>query len=208
MWAIIPINNFNESFSRLSNILKKEQRKEMTQILATQVLDALTPIASVEKIIVLSNEIEWLSSFGNKKITVLPESDTEQFSKKIDYTTQWIQNQGVTAMLYLSIDLPYIQQEDIENLISQHISGLSIVEAKKDNGTNALILDLPTKMEFQFGPNSFSKHLAEARSKNINTTIVNIEYLSLDLDDWNDLHLFKKNSVENKFSQFINRNNF
>ena len=208
MWAIIPINNFNESFSRLSNVLKKEQRKEMTQILATQVLDALTPIASVEKIIVLSNEIEWLSSFGNKKITVLPESDTEQFSKKIDYTTQWIQNQGVTAMLYLSIDLPYIQQEDIENLISQHISGLSIVEAKKDNGTNALILDLPTKMEFQFGPNSFSKHLAEARSKNINTTIVNIECLSLDLDDWNDLHLFKKNSVENKFSQFINRNNF
>ena len=208
MWAIIPINNFNESFSRLSNVLNKKQREEMTQILATQVLDALTPIASVEKIIVLSNEIEWLSSFGNKKITVLPESDTEQFSKKIDYTTQWIQNQGVTAMLYLSIDLPYIQQEDIENLISQHISGLSIVEAKKDNGTNALILDLPTKMEFQFGPNSFSKHLAEARSKNINTTIVNIECLSLDLDDWNDLHLFKKNSVENKFSQFINRNNF
>ena len=208
MWAIIPINNFNESFSRLSNVLNKKQREEMTQILATQVLDALTPIASVEKIIVLSNEIEWLSSFWNKKITVLPESDTEQFSKKIDNTTQWIQNQGVTAMLYLSIDLPYIQQEDIENLISQHISGLSIVEAKKDNGTNALILDLPTKMEFQFGPNSFSKHLAEARSKNINTTIVNIEYLSLDLDDWNDLHLFKKNSVENKFSQFINRNNF
>ena len=208
MWAIIPINNFNESFSRLSNVLNKKQREEMTQILATQVLDALTPIASVEKIIVLSNEIEWLSSFWNKKIVVLPEPDTEQFSKKIDNTAQWIQSQGVTAMLYLSIDLPYIQQEDIENLISQHISSLSIVEAKKDNGTNALILDLPTKMEFQFGPNSFSKHLAEARSKNINTTIVNIEYLSLDLDDWNDLHLFKKNSVENKFSQFINRNNF
>ena len=208
MWAIIPINNFNESFSRLSNVLNKKQREEMTQILATQVLDALTPIASVEKIIVLSNEIEWLSSFWNKKIVVLPEPDTEQFSKKIDNTAQWIQSQGVTAMLYLSIDLPYIQQEDIENLISQHISGLSIVEAKKDNGTNALILDLPTKMEFQFGPNSFSKHLAEARSKNINTTIVNIEYLSLDLDDWNDLHLFKKNSVESKFSQFINRNNF
>ena len=208
MWAIIPINNFNESFSRLSNVLNKKQREEMTQILATQVLDALTPIVSVEKIIVLSNEIEWLSSFWNKKIVVLPEPDTEQFSEKIDNTAQWIQSQGVTAMLYLSIDLPYIQQEDIENLISQHISGLSIVEAKKDNGTNALILDLPTKMEFQFGPNSFSKHLAEARSKNINTTIVNIECLSLDLDDWNDLHLFKKNSVENKFSQFINRNNF
>jgi len=208
VWAIIPINNFNESFSRLSNVLNKKQREEMTQILATQVLDALTPIASVEKIIVLSNEIEWLSSFWNKKIVVLPEPDTEQFSEKIDNTAQWIQSQGVTAMLYLSIDLPYIQQEDIENLISQHISGLSIVEAKKDNGTNALILDLPTKMEFQFGPNSFSKHLAEARSKNINTTIVNIEYLSLDLDDWNDLHLFKKNSVESKFSQFINQNNF
>ena len=208
MWAIIPINNFDESFSRLSNVLNNEQRKEMTQILATQVLDALTPIESVKKIIVLSNELEWLNSCLNKKITVLPEPETEQFSEKIDYTAQWIQNQGIITMLYLSIDLPYIQQMDIENLISHHISGLSIVEANKDHGTNALILDLPTKMEFKFGPNSFSKHLEEARSKNIDTTIVNIECLSLDLDDWSDLELFKKNPVENKFSHFIDRNNF
>ena len=208
MWAIIPINNFDESFSRLSNVLNNEQRKEMTQILATQVLDALTPIESVKKIIVLSNELEWLNSFLNKKITVLPEPETEQFSKKIDYIAQWIQNQGILTMLYLSIDLPYIQQMDIENLISHHISGLSIVEANKDHATNALILDLPTKMEFKFGPNSFSKHLEEARSKNIDTTIVKIECLSLDLDDWSDLELFKKNPVENKFSHFIDRNNF
>ena len=64
MWALIPINDFTESLSRLSDYLDRDQRREITQILATQVFQALYPIESIEKIVVLSNEIEWLESFS------------------------------------------------------------------------------------------------------------------------------------------------
>ena len=56
MWALIPINNFSESFSRLSEHLDSDQLSELTKILATQVFEALCSIRSIEKIVVLSNE--------------------------------------------------------------------------------------------------------------------------------------------------------
>ena len=95
MWALIPINDFTESLSRLSDYLDRDQRREITQILATQVFEALYPIESIEKIVVLSNEIEWLKSFENPKITILKDPEVKQLKEKIAHAVNWIQSQGV-----------------------------------------------------------------------------------------------------------------
>ena len=51
------------------------------------------------------------------------------------------------------------------------------------------------------------KHLAAAESQKINTKIVDIEHLSLDLDTWNDLQEFKNDFMHTQLSTFINRYN-
>ena len=207
MWALIPINDFSESFSRLSKHLDSDRRRELTQILATQVFEALCSIRSIEKIVVLSNEREWLKSFDNQKITILKDPETKKLKAKITHAAKWIQNQGIQQMLYLSVDLPFVQETDITKFIAEHQGGLSIVKAHKENGTNALILDLPAILEFQFGVNSFDKHLAAAKAQKINTKIVKIKNLSLDVDTWNDLQEFKKSSINTQFLNFIQRHN-
>ena len=207
MWALIPINDFSESFSRLSEHLDSDRRRELTQILATQVFEVLCSIRSIEKIVVLSNEKEWLKSFDNQKITILKDPEIKKLKAKITHAAEWIQNQGIQQMLYLSVDLPFIQETDIAKFISGHQGGLSIVKAHKENGTNALILDLPTTLEFQFGVNSFDKHLAAAKAQKINTKILEIKNLSLDIDTWNDLQEFKKSSMNTQFLNFIQRHN-
>jgi len=207
MWALIPINDFSESFSRLSEHLDSDRRRELTQILATQILEALFPIKSIENIVVLSNEREWLKSFDNQKITILKDPETKKLKAKITHAAKWIQNQGIQQMLYLSVDLPFVQETDITKFIAEHQGGLSIVKAHKENGTNALILDLPATLEFQFGVNSFDKHLAAAKAQKINTKIVKIKNLSLDVDTWNDLQEFKKSSINTQFLNFIQRHN-
>ena len=207
MWALIPINNFSESFSRLSEHLDSDRRRELTQILATQVFEVLCSIQSIEKIVVLSNEKEWLNSFDNQKITILKDPEIKKLKAKITHAAEWIQNQGIQQMLYLSVDLPFIQETDIAKFIAEHQGGLSIVKAHKENGTNALILDLPATLEFQFGVNSFDKHLAAAKAQKINTKIVEIKNLSLDVDTWNDLQEFKKSSTNTQFLNFIQRHN-
>ena len=205
MWALIPINDFSGSLSRLSEHLDRDQRKEMTQILATQVIEALYSVQSIEKIVVLSNERQWLKSFDNQKIIILKDPEIKKLKAKITHAANWIQSQGANRMLYLSVDLPFVQEKDITKFITEHQGGLSIVKAHKENGTNALILDFPAILEFQFGVNSFDKHLATAKAQKINTKIVEIENLSLDIDTWDDLQEFKNNSMNTQFSNFINR---
>ena len=207
MWALIPINDFSESFSRLSEHLDIDQRRELTKILATHVFEALCSIRTIEKIVVLSNEREWLKSFDNQKITILKDPEIKRLKEKITHTSKWIQNQGIQQMLYLSVDLPFVQETDIAKFIAEHQGGLSIVKAHKENGTNALILDLPATLEFQFGVNSFDKHLAAAKAQKINTKILKIKNLSLDIDTWNDLQEFKKSSMNTQFLNFIQRHN-
>tara|TARA_Y100001947_G_C10305051_1_gene289001 strand:- start:190 stop:816 length:627 start_codon:yes stop_codon:yes gene_type:complete len=205
MWALIPINDFSGSLSRLSEHLDRDQRKEMTQILATQVIEALYSVQSIEKIVVLSNERQWLKSFDNQKIIILKDPEIKKLKAKITHAANWIQSQGADQMLYLSVDLPFVQEKDITKFITEHQGGLSIVKAHKENGTNALILDFPAILEFQFGVNSFDKHLATAKAQKINTKIVEIKNLSLDIDTWDDLQEFKNNSMNTQFSNFINR---
>ena len=205
MWALIPINDFSGSLSRLSEHLNRDQRKEMTQILATQVIEALYSVQSIEKIVVLSNERQWLKSFDNQKIIILKDPEIKKLKAKITHAANWIQSQGANQMLYLSVDLPFVQEKDITKFITEHQGGLSIVKAHKENGTNALILDFPAILEFQFGVNSFDKHLATAKAQKINTKIVEIKNLSLDIDTWDDLQEFKNNSMNTQFSNFINR---
>ena len=205
MWALIPINDFSGSLSRLSEHLSRDQRKEMTQILATQVIEALYSVQSIEKIVVLSNERQWLKSFDNQKIIILKDPEIKKLKAKITHAANWIQSQGADQMLYLSVDLPFVQEKDITKFITEHQGGLSIVKAHKENGTNALILDFPAILEFQFGVNSFDKHLATAKAQKINTKIVEIKNLSLDIDTWDDLQEFKNNSMNTQFSNFINR---
>ena len=176
-------------------------------IYVVHVFEALCSIRTIEKIVVLSNEREWLKSFDNQKITILKDPEIKRLKEKITHTSKWIQNQGIQQMLYLSVDLPFVQETDIAKFIAEHQGGLSIVKAHKENGTNALILDLPATLKFQFGVNSFDKHLAAAKAQKINTKIVEIKNLSLDIDTWDDLQVFKKSSMNTQFLNFIRRHN-
>ena len=93
---------------------------------------------------------------------------------------------GAKKLIYLSIDLPLVEEKDIIRMIESHSEGLTIVEAKKDGGTNALICDLPRRISFQFGTNSFRKHVQASKIEKLKTNIQSIEGLSFDLDDQDD----------------------
>jgi len=177
--------------SRLSHLLNQEERTELTKTLASQTLKILNKIETIDKIIVMTHESEWIQSLSIKKIITIDEFDVHSLKKKIEKASNWIEKQNVKRMMYLSIDLPFVTQADVELFIDSHKKGITIVEANKDGGTNALILDMPRMIDFQFGENSFKKHVRSAENANITIRIFNNKALSLDLDDENDFKKFK-----------------
>ena len=191
MWALIPINSFNASMSRLSSLLNQEERIELTKILAIQTLNILNKIEAIDKIIVMTHETEWIESLSIEKITTIDDFDVPVLKKKIEKASNWMEKQKAKRIIYLSIDLPFINLTDVETFINSHKKGMTIVEADKDGGTNALILDMPRMIDFQFGENSFKKHIQSAENANITIKVFKNRALSSDLDDENDFKKFK-----------------
>ena len=190
MWAVIPINSFLKTMTRLSKILDQNKRIELTKMMADQMINYLTDIPEIEKIVMLTNESQWVKTYQNNKIIHCEDKASISLKENINHTADWLHQQGVKRMLYVSIDLPFVLKDDLIEIIEQHTQGLTIVEAKKDGGTNSLIIDLSYSMKFQFGKNSFERHIKKAKSLGIETKVLQIEGLSFDLDsvdDWKDL---------------------
>jgi len=190
MWAVIPINSFLKTMTRLSKIVDQNNRIELTKMMADQIINYLINISEIEKIVLLTNESQWVKTHNNNKIIHRKDKTSMGLKENINQTADWLHQQGVKRMLYVSIDLPFAVKDDLTELIDQHTQGLTIVEAKKDGGTNALIIDLSYSMKFQFGKDSFERHIKKAKSLEIQTTVLQIEGLSFDLDnvdDWKDL---------------------
>ena len=186
MWAIIPINEFSRSFTRLSSVLDLEQRMELAKNLSSRLIQILITVDEVEKIVLFTCEKNWPGELQHSKLVLRKDEDKKPLKQKIDSVADWAYGSGAKKMMYLSIDLPIVEKKDITQIIDSHKHGLTLVQAKKDGGTNALIADLPRKINFQFGADSFRKHLEAAKLEKLKTNIQSTEGLSFDLDDHDD----------------------
>ena len=186
MWAIIPINEFSRSFTRLSSVLDLEQRMELAKNLSSRLIQILLAVDEVEKIVLFTCEKNWPGELQHSKLVLRNDEDKKPLKQKIDSVADWAYGSGAKKMMYLSIDLPIVEKKDITQIIDSHKHGLTLVQAKKDGGTNALIADLPRKINFQFGADSFRKHLEAAKLEKLKTNIQSTEGLSFDLDDHDD----------------------
>ena len=192
MWAIIPINEFSRSFTRLSSVLDLEQRMELAKNLSSRLIQILLAVDEVEKIVLFTCEKNWPGEMQHSRLVLRKDEDKKPLKQKIDSVADWAFGSGAKKMMYLSIDLPLLEKEDIIEMIDSHKDGLTLIEAKKDGGTNALISDLPRRINFQFGTDSFQKHIEAAKSEKLSINIQSIERLSFDLDDHDDWELLIK----------------
>ena len=186
MWAIIPINEFSRSFTRLSSVLDLKQRMELAKNLSSRLIRILLAVDEVEKVVLFTCEKNWPGELQHSKLVLRKDEDKKPLKQKIDSVADWAYGSGAKKMMYLSIDLPIVEKKDITQIIDSHKHGLTLVQAKKDGGTNALIADLPRKINFQFGADSFRKHLEAAKLEKLKTNIQSTEGLSFDLDDHDD----------------------
>ena len=143
MWAIIPINSFKKTMTRLSDVLNTNQRIKLTKLLTQQIIDHLLGIPEIEKIVLLTNETEWAQSFDDERVILKANQDRFSLKENINQTTDWLWEQGAKQILYLSIDLPLASKDDVLDLINQHRNGLTLVIANKD-AVSYTHLTLPT----------------------------------------------------------------
>ena len=99
-------------------------------------------------------------------------------------------------MLALPADIPLVQPEDISHLLLAHRKatqsdsrGFTIVPARDERGSNAVLCSPARAIPLQFGENSFLPHLAAAKGRGIEPVVVKLSRVALDIDTPGDLAL-------------------
>jgi len=100
---------------------------------------------------------------------------------------------GARAVLIVPVDLPELLARDVEKMIAlgEESPCVVIAPARRDGGTNALLLNPAGLIHFAFGENSFTEHEQRAEQVGARVHVYHSETLAFDLDLPEDLEKFR-----------------
>jgi 2-phospho-L-lactate guanylyltransferase len=201
-WAIIPVKPLRDSKSRLSHILSSDERAALTRQILGHTLEVLEDVRGIYRTLVVSRDPAVLKVARQHGASTFSESDRQGLNMALTRATHIAVAQQANSILVLPSDLPFLTQEDVEMMINgvemasrngngngYHVQKRALTICSDDNeeGTNALVLSPPTGFTFQYGPDSFHRHLEEAESIGMSPRIIHAPGIKFDLDteeDW------------------------
>ncbi len=189
IWAIVPVKPLNRAKSRLAPVLTREQRARLSRRLLVNTLDVLAKVPAIEHTLVVSRDSSALALARKHGARTVTERGKPRLDRALIRATLVAQGYGVSAVLVLPADLPLITAEAIEDFIA-HAKEAPIVVLAPDHhgtGTNALLSAPPGLIEYEFGPDSFHRHLARAQESGVRVEVCSLPSVALDLDNPEDL---------------------
>lgn len=189
VWAILPVKSLDRAKQRLSNILSPDERRELMLNSARDVLTALSRSSQLSGILLVSKDASALAlgrEYGARNLIV--DSDDGQ-SDAINQAVEILRMNAVKATLTIPGDAPLVMAHDIDVVCNTLKKGpsLTIVSNSDGTGSNCIGASPPDLIPYQFGCNSFARHVSSARQAGIAPTILKLPRLELDIDTESDI---------------------
>ncbi len=192
-WAIVPIKPLRSAKSRLSSVLTDDERAELSQKMLVHTLDVLAEVPEIERTLVISRDSQALSLARRHGARTLTERGTPQLNNALVRATLVAQGYSVSGVLVIPADLPLLRAEDVTTLIERAHDPpvVVIVPDRRHSGTNALLASPPGLIEYDFGPDSFERHVHRAEQAGARVEICEIPSIGLDVDLPEDLEFLR-----------------
>lgn len=207
-WAIIPVKPLRLGKSRLSGILSQDARAELNRRMLQHTLEVLTSMPEISRVLVVSRDAKVLSLARQAGATTVQEFGPQTYLPTLESASLKDQSHSLLnrslaqaarialdfnarSVLVVPADLPQLQRTDIQAMLSLDRDPPLVVIApdRTCQGTNALLLDPPNTIPFEFGPGSYERHCQLAALANARCVTVENPALALDLDTPEDLSL-------------------
>jgi 2-phospho-L-lactate/phosphoenolpyruvate guanylyltransferase len=190
LWTIVPIRGLAASKSRLAGTINDAERKALNEWMLRTVLEAIAANeTSLERCLVVSPSADALALASSLGAKTLVEPAGAGLNQGLAIAASHAAEQGATRLLVLSADLPYVTGKAIDGLLAVAREGDWVVVGADHTrtGTNALVLNLPTKFVFRFGEGSLLRHREEAIRTGAAVVVHRDDALAHDLDSPADL---------------------
>ena len=189
---LIPIKDPTHAKTRLADLLSPDERRRLAWAMFEDVSRAVRSCSKPDSVVVVTSfepAIEHARRYG---WDVLVEESQASESASIDRASRALLERGFDTVMRLPADLPLVQSEDIDALLSieLHAPAALLVPSREGTGTNAMIRRPPNIFPSRFGPNSLALHREEAARARAQFIVVNNSRIALDIDEPSDLELF------------------
>ncbi|HUS84730.1 MAG TPA: 2-phospho-L-lactate guanylyltransferase [Anaerolineales bacterium] len=194
LWAIVPVKPLRRAKSRLSGVLNRDERELLSQRMLIHTLDLLREVKEIERTLVVSRDSKALSIARKHGARTVAEHGTPELNNALVRATVVAQQYGISGVLVIPADLPLLRMEDIEKLINSAIDPPVVVIApdRRGRGTNALLSSPPGLIEYDFGNDSFERHIARAKAAGVRLVVCEIPSIGLDVDLPEDLEYLQE----------------
>jgi 2-phospho-L-lactate guanylyltransferase len=187
---LIPIKDPTHAKTRLAEFLSDDERRRLAWAMFEDVIEAATAAREPDRVVLVSSFQPALENARSLGWEVLIEESQISESASVDWASRVLSGGGFDTVMRLPADLPLVQAEDIDELLSIDLDspGALLVPSREATGTNAIIRRPPALFPSRFGPNSLALHRQEAALVGVECLIVINRRVALDIDEPADLH--------------------
>jgi 2-phospho-L-lactate guanylyltransferase len=189
LWAIVPVKPLRLGKSRLAEMLSEDERADLNRRLLVHTLTTLAAIPEIEHVLVISRDPAALAVARNHGARTVQENGSPQLNVALARATVVVKNYHTHGVLIVPADLPLLTPQDVRLMLERAIEPPVVVVApdRHKEGTNGLLICPVGLIEYEFGPGSFQKHIAQAKKAGARLEIVDLPSLALDMDLPEDL---------------------
>ena len=197
--AILPVKRFSAAKQRLGASVGEEARAELARAMVADVLGALGRAASLQLLIVVTDEPSVAVAARGQGALVLPDTADAGQSAAVEIGVRHALAEGIERVLCVPGDCPALDTRELERLLRPGRGGgedqgrgaskaeVVIVPDRHGTGTNGLLLTPPDAIRPSFGPGSAARHRALARAAGASWRFERLPSLLLDIDTGEDL---------------------
>lgn len=188
---VVPIKQLNNAKQRLSGMLDADQRQGLCQAMLEDVLEVAATCEHIEQVVVVTSDDEVAAIALSYGARILPEPQKPGLIAAVQHAAEVLAAEGVAIMAFLPGDTPLVSVEELDVVLSgmqvRDQAEFLIVPASDLGGSNCVVCTPPNCIEFRFGEDSFRKHLAAARERGIEPTVLKLPGIGLDIDTPEDI---------------------
>jgi len=188
--AIVPMKPLSQGKSRLAQTLTARQRADLAMGMLRRVLLSIKS-ASIDDVWVVGGDDrvrDLTKVLGAECLEELGDGLNDTLKKAFELAFR----RGKSA-LYVAGDLPFLKPADIHSMLqaSRSQGNVTLAPARRDGGTNSILVPVGVPMQPELGHGSFMKHLIQAAKLETSVAINSSQGLGFDLDVVDDLDTFQ-----------------
>ena len=194
--AVVALKTRSQSKRRLSAVLTEEQRCNLVEAMAQDVLSCLMAHPEIDTVHAVCGEGWGRSDFPEGALVMWEEGENREGGLIAAYEMIAAKT-AAEGLLFIHADLPFLGREDISAMIAGSLDHHAVLSPDlSEMGTNAVLRWRHQSLPLCFGEHSFARHQQAAEATETPCRVVRTKGVARDVDEPEDLNRLDANDPD------------